>query len=90
MVSSQSPQDNGHSQTVSITLTDEVGRSLQCYIEQLLNVEGQEYALLLPDDAPVEIFTNGYLILTRWIFFAMVLGLNVTAVYIVCTSILCF
>ncbi|GAB4174367.1 MAG: DUF3727 domain-containing protein [Coleofasciculaceae cyanobacterium] len=36
-------------------LTDEAGRSLSCYIEHSLEVEGCDYLLLLPVDAPVEI-----------------------------------
>jgi hypothetical protein len=40
----------------TLTLTDEAGRSLVCYIEHSLEVEGQEYVLLLPVDAPIEIF----------------------------------
>ncbi len=40
----------------SVTLTDEVGRALNCYIEHSLDVEGQEYVLLLPVDSPVEVF----------------------------------
>lgn len=39
-----------------ITLTDEKGRSLECYIEHSLSVDGQEYVLLLPVDTPIEIF----------------------------------
>lgn len=41
----------------TVTLTDEAGRTLTCTIEHALEVEGQEYVLLLPVDAPVEIFT---------------------------------
>jgi hypothetical protein len=40
----------------TINLTDETGRSLPCYIEMSLEVDGQDYALLHPVDAPVEIF----------------------------------
>lgn len=40
----------------TLTLTDESGRSLVCYIEHSLEVEGQDYVLLLPVDAPIEIF----------------------------------
>ena len=43
-------------ESTSITLTDEVGRTLECFIEQTLTVEGQDYLLLLPVDAPIEIF----------------------------------
>lgn len=41
----------------TVTLTDESGRSLTCYIELTLELEGQEYALLHPVDYPVEIFS---------------------------------
>ncbi|MEA5616337.1 DUF3727 domain-containing protein [Cronbergia sp. UHCC 0137] len=56
MVSSQFPEENDHAQSGSITLTDEQGRSLECYIEHSLAVDGQEYVLLLPIDSPIEIF----------------------------------
>lgn len=40
----------------TISLIDEDGRSLLCYVERSLKVQGQEYTLLLPVDAPIEIF----------------------------------
>lgn len=40
----------------TINLIDEDGRSLLCYVERSLKVQGQEYTLLLPVDAPIEIF----------------------------------
>ncbi|KGF71461.1 hypothetical protein DO97_19490 [Neosynechococcus sphagnicola sy1] len=40
----------------TITLTDEAGRTLTCYVEHSLQLEGQEYVLLMPVDSPVEIF----------------------------------
>lgn len=40
----------------TITLNDEAGRSLLCYIERTIEVEGEEYLLLMPADSPVEIF----------------------------------
>ena len=55
MFSSEFPKENGQSANGNVTLTDEVGRSLNCYIEHSLEVEGSEYLLLLPVDAPVEI-----------------------------------
>lgn len=55
MASSEFPQENGQSGNSSVTLTDEAGRSLNCYIEHSLEVEGSEYLLLLPIDSPVEI-----------------------------------
>ncbi|MBA3923686.1 MAG: DUF3727 domain-containing protein [Nostocaceae cyanobacterium] len=55
MFSPASPE-NEHSHAASVTLTDETGRSLDCYIEHSLSVEDQDYVLLLPVDSPVEIF----------------------------------
>ena len=55
MFSSEFPQENGSSANSSITLTDEEGRSLNCYIEHSLEVDGREYLLLMPIDSPVEI-----------------------------------
>jgi hypothetical protein len=55
MFSSELPQENGQSGNGSVTLTDEAGRSLNCYIEHSLEVDGCEYLLLLPVDSPVEI-----------------------------------
>lgn len=55
-MSSQFPEENDKAQAGSITLTDDQGRSLECYIEHSLAVEDQEYVLLLPVDSPVEIF----------------------------------
>jgi hypothetical protein len=40
-----------------ISLKDESGRSLVCQIEQTFSIEEKQYALLLPLDTPVEIFT---------------------------------
>lgn len=57
MFKSESPQENGHSQADPVTLTDETGRSLTCSIEHSLELDGQEYVLLLPVDSPVEVFT---------------------------------
>lgn len=39
-----------------IQLTDEDGRSLLCYIEKSVEVDGEKYLLLMPVDAPIEIF----------------------------------
>ncbi|HEY9872377.1 MAG TPA: DUF3727 domain-containing protein [Candidatus Obscuribacterales bacterium] len=55
MPSSPYPEDNDSSQPESVTLTDAAGRSLTCYIEHSVEVEGTEYLLLLPVDSPVEI-----------------------------------
>jgi hypothetical protein len=40
----------------TVVLGDDSGRTLTCTIERYLEVESQEYALLLPVDSPVEIF----------------------------------
>lgn len=56
MFSSKFPEENDNAHAGSITLTDEKGRALECYIEHSLTVDGQEYVLLLPVDSPVEIF----------------------------------
>jgi hypothetical protein len=40
----------------TIQLTDEDGRSLLCYIEKSVEVDGEKYLLLMPVDAPIEIF----------------------------------
>ncbi|BAY61262.1 hypothetical protein NIES22_13230 [Calothrix brevissima NIES-22] len=56
MFSSPFSDDNDNDRTGSISLTDEKGRNLDCYIEHSLEVDGQEYVLLLPVDSPVEIF----------------------------------
>jgi hypothetical protein len=55
MSSSEFPRENGQSGNGGVTLTDEVGRSLRCYVEHSLEIEGSEYLLLLPVDSPVEI-----------------------------------
>lgn len=56
MFSSEYPEENEHSPAASVTLTDEGGRSLECYVERSLFVDEQEYVLLLPVDSAVEIF----------------------------------
>ncbi len=40
----------------TLTLTDEAGRTLTCYIEMSVEVADEEYALLNPVDYPVDIF----------------------------------
>jgi len=57
MFPSPFPEENDNAHAGSITLTDDKGRSLECYIEHSLEVDGQEYVLLLPVDSPVEIFS---------------------------------
>lgn len=55
MFSPQSPQENGESPKGNITLKDANGKTLSCYIEHSLELEGCEYLLLLPVDSPIEI-----------------------------------
>lgn len=40
----------------TVTLKDDSGRTLACTIEHAVDIEDQEYVLLLPVDAPVEIY----------------------------------
>lgn len=40
----------------TVTLTDDVGRTIDCSIEHSVEIEGKDYVLLLPVDSPVEIF----------------------------------
>jgi hypothetical protein len=56
MFSSPFPEENDRAHAGSITLIDDTGRSLECYIEHSLLVDEQEYVLLLPVDSPIEIF----------------------------------
>ena len=56
MFSSPLPEENENSNPIKITLTDDKDRSLECYVENSLSVDAQEYVLLLPVDSPVEIF----------------------------------
>jgi hypothetical protein len=59
MPSSSRPEDYDSEDFDSaelVTLTDEVGRTLPCYIERELEIDGKNYLLLLPVDAPIEIF----------------------------------
>ena len=47
-------QDNYDAKT--IILNDSNGNELFCYLEQIVNVEEKEYALLTPVDTPVSLF----------------------------------
>lgn len=40
-----------------VILHDEAQRSLECYVESSMEMEGEEYVLLMPVETPVEIFT---------------------------------
>jgi Protein of unknown function (DUF3727)/Protein of unknown function (DUF1292) len=54
MSSSTQPEDFDDAELV--TLTNELGRELPCYIERELELDGNTYLLLLPVHAPIEIF----------------------------------
>lgn len=40
----------------TMVVTDERGRTLDCYVEREIAIDGTDYALLLPVDFPIEIF----------------------------------
>ena len=39
-----------------VTLSDEEGRKLPCYVEKSIDLDGVEFLLLLPVDLPIEVF----------------------------------
>ena len=39
-----------------VSLKDDEGRSLACYVEKSIDLEGEEFLLLLPVNLPIEIF----------------------------------
>ena len=47
-------KDNYEAKT--LILNDSNDNELFCYLEQLVNIEGKEYALLTPVDTPVSLF----------------------------------
>lgn len=55
MSSSQFNQDNELDDVEKVTLKDEYGRSLECYIENSLETDDILYLLLMPVDIPVVI-----------------------------------
>ncbi len=54
---SQFPQENGELPEASVIITDEEGRLLECIVQSTLEIEDQEYLLLLPIDNPIVILT---------------------------------
>ncbi|PSN12285.1 DUF3727 domain-containing protein [filamentous cyanobacterium CCP5] len=42
----------------TVLLKDEVGRLLPCFVQQVFELSQQEYLLLLPVDAPIELFAR--------------------------------
>ncbi|NJK39444.1 MAG: DUF3727 domain-containing protein [Oscillatoriales cyanobacterium RM2_1_1] len=55
--SSSSANGSQQSPETILTLTDEQGRSLDCLVQSSIQVDAQEYALLIPSDTPVELLT---------------------------------
>ena len=59
MTQSGSPKDNGNLPNKPIVLTDEFKRMIDCHLEHSFELNDENYVLLMPVDAPVEIFTFG-------------------------------
>jgi Protein of unknown function (DUF3727)/Protein of unknown function (DUF1292) len=51
----QPSQPNGTPFLETVTLKDETGRSLCCTLEYSFDLEGEDYAILMPVDTPVEV-----------------------------------
>lgn len=49
-------EENVEMDAPTTILTDEFGRTLTCYVEKTIELDGEEYVLLMPVDSPVEIF----------------------------------
>ncbi|MCG9887298.1 MAG: DUF3727 domain-containing protein [Cyanobacteria bacterium] len=52
-----SPEEEIEWDVPTLTIADDRGRSIDCFVEHSIEVEGDEYLLLNPVDAPVEIVT---------------------------------
>ena len=52
----QETKSNDNYEVQTLILNDSNGNELFCYLEQLVSVEGEEYALLTPVDTPVSLF----------------------------------
>jgi hypothetical protein len=52
----ESPYLEDNEPTEIVEITDDTGRKLGCYVERHLYLEDKTYLLLLPVDAPIEIF----------------------------------
>lgn len=48
--------DDDIEEVETVTLTDAAGRTITCTVEHSIEIEEQDYVLLLPVDSPVEIF----------------------------------
>jgi hypothetical protein len=49
-------EDDLDTDAPTVSLSDDEGRSLLCYVERSLEIDDGEYLLLLPVDTPIEIF----------------------------------
>ena len=49
-------EDSVNPNLTTLIVTDDQGRTIDCYIEKEVQIEGSDYALLLPVDVPIEIF----------------------------------
>ena len=52
----EGPNSKDNHEAKTLILNDLNGNELFCYLEQLVNIEGEEYALLTPVDTPVSLF----------------------------------
>ena len=52
----EEPNSKDNYEAKTLILNDFNGNELICYLEQLVNIEGEEYALLTPVDTPVSLF----------------------------------
>ena len=52
----QKHNSNDDYEAQTLILNDSDGNELFCYLEQIVNVKGEEYALLTPVDTPVTLF----------------------------------
>ena len=52
----EEPNSKDNYEAKTLILNDVNGNELICYLEQLVNIEGEEYALLTPVDTPVSLF----------------------------------
>jgi hypothetical protein len=55
-MSAEGPLSTGSGDVPTVVVRDAQGRQLLCYLEELIPLEGQDYALLTPVDTPVCLF----------------------------------
>ena len=49
-------EESIHPDLDTVVITDDQGRTIDCYLERSMEFDGIKYALLLPMDLPIEIF----------------------------------